>query len=352
MNPALRNFLLKKKKTNFYEFMKEALYNSSFGYYGSGKAVIGSKGDFYTSSSLKMFGYALAEYFCKITEQEGISTQFVELGGSDGFFAHSFLSYLEKFHRPIFKNTNYIIIEKNPGAGEFIKKSKFAKKVEILKDLTDLNPIEGVIFGNEFWDSFPARVFKKINGKIHEKFIIKDGDNLRMNYEEINLNKENNELIKMFQELPEDHTFEYQPDFEKFIGEMSQKHSSGIVIFIDYFEKSKTLLLSKRNGSIRCFYNHKLISDPLKFAGDCDITVTVNVDHLIHSLEKVNYLQIQCEPQWKFLFMCGIEKVFKNIEKMIDEKDRIFVKMSLNTLLSSAHLGEVFSAVIGEKNIN
>lgn len=349
MNSQLKEYIKSMGKLNFYEFMREALFNPDYGYYGSGKARIGKKGDFYTSSSIKLFAWAIGEYFCQKTKRGKIEKNFVEMGGGDGFFAFFFLNYIEKNFPDVFKKMRYFMIEIGKNAGKLAEKYT-GKRMKIVKEIEELKPMEGLFFANEFFDSFPARIFKKENGEIYEKFIIYDEGEIKEYYEKLDpesiKDKRINYAIKI---LPENHTLEYQPDIEDCICKISKIQVSGELILIDYFEKEKNLIYLKPEGTVRCFKNHRILHDPLIFAGDCDITVTVNLDFIISSLKKSGYCEISYVPQWKFLMGCGIENLINKI-KISSERERTHIKMCLNTLLSAYGMGEIFSAIKAIKN--
>ena len=64
-------------RISFDRWMDLALYHPDYGYYTSGKVEIGSKGDFFTSSSLGAdFGQLLAEQFVEMAEFLGNSPGF------------------------------------------------------------------------------------------------------------------------------------------------------------------------------------------------------------------------------------------------------------------------------------
>ena len=74
--------------------MEQALYHPQHGYYSSGRAVIGRKGDYFTNVSVgPLFGQLLAAQFAEIWERLGKIGNFiiVEQGAHDGGFARDVL---------------------------------------------------------------------------------------------------------------------------------------------------------------------------------------------------------------------------------------------------------------------
>src|SRR5437868_3856115 len=87
--------------------MEQALYAPQHGYYSSGRAHIGRKGDYFTSVSVgPVFGRMMASQFAEIRELLGSPNEFtiVEQGAHDGQFARDVLEHFAGAVR-------YVIIE-------------------------------------------------------------------------------------------------------------------------------------------------------------------------------------------------------------------------------------------------
>src|SRR5207302_8603253 len=80
---------------SFARFMEHALYHPQHGYYSSGRATIGRKGDYFTNVSIgPLFGTLLAEQFVELWQRLGETNNFtiVEQGANDGQVAHDALN--------------------------------------------------------------------------------------------------------------------------------------------------------------------------------------------------------------------------------------------------------------------
>src|SRR5438552_12773632 len=98
----------------FARFMELALYHPEHGYYASGRASIGRRGDFFTNVSVgPLFGKLLASQFAEIGEKLERPQAFtiVEQGAHDGVFAGDVLSALRRSAGECFAATSYIIAE-------------------------------------------------------------------------------------------------------------------------------------------------------------------------------------------------------------------------------------------------
>ncbi len=102
---------------SFARFMELALYHPDRGYYASGRANIGRRGDFFTNVSVgPLFGKLLAAQFVEIWEKLGRPGDFeiVEQGAHDGLFAADALRALRQSAGDCFAATSYCIVEPFP----------------------------------------------------------------------------------------------------------------------------------------------------------------------------------------------------------------------------------------------
>src|ERR1044072_4473018 len=98
-------------------FMEQALYHPELGYYSSGRARIGRRGDFFTNVSVgPLFGKLLAAQFVEIWEKLGRPSDFeiVEQGAHDSLFPAEALGALRKSAVDCFATTSFCIVEPFP----------------------------------------------------------------------------------------------------------------------------------------------------------------------------------------------------------------------------------------------
>ena len=114
LHAELRARIAARGPIPFREFMAEALYHPRHGYYTSGRAVIGRKGDFFTNVSVgPLFGRLLARQFAEVWQRLGEPAQFtiVEQGAHGGDFAGDVLAGLREFAPACFAAATYRIVE-------------------------------------------------------------------------------------------------------------------------------------------------------------------------------------------------------------------------------------------------
>jgi SAM-dependent MidA family methyltransferase len=149
---------------SFARFMAIALYCPKFGYYERRPAVIGSRGDFYTSVSISpVFGQLLAWQFAEWSGQLGPGPiTWIEAGAHDGRLALTMLDWLGKNRPALLERLTYWIIEPSPTRCQWQQQAlrPFGSKVQWAEscenDVTEVpTQINGIIFSNELIDAFP-----------------------------------------------------------------------------------------------------------------------------------------------------------------------------------------------------
>ncbi len=353
--------LIKKRIQNegaisFRDFMDMALYYPELGYYTSKKDKIGGLGDFFTSSELdEVFGNLLAkqfaEIFYKLNEK---NFSIIEIGAGKGYLAFDILSFLKNEFNDVFKNIEYIIIEKSPYHIEFQKEIlKDFPNVKWVQNITDFEneSITGIIFSNELFDSFPVHMIRKKNGNIYEIFIKLDEND---NVVEIEKNP-SKEIIEYISELhidiPEGMTTEINLDAKEYIQEIGKKLKKGYVITIDYGYPSKELYKPYRmRGTLLCYYRHKYSENYYENVGLQDITSHVNFSALKFYGEKVGLKTLGFTDQAHFLTSLGLMDIISKLQEKDDFSS--FERLNrLKTLVLPKGMGEKFKVLVQYKNV-
>src|SRR6266487_1877163 len=176
-NPALidiiRTEIRKRGPVSFAWFMEQALYHPVHGYYSSGRAAIGRRGDYFTSVSVgPLFGQLLAAQFAEIWERLGKIDNFVivEQGAHDGQFACDVLEFLKKHAPEFFEVLRYRIVERFPILRD--RESRTVKPFpENIEYHDSLRPFAGVHFSNELLAAMPVRL---ISGGVEKMVDVQD----------------------------------------------------------------------------------------------------------------------------------------------------------------------------------
>src|SRR5262249_51208702 len=97
--------------------MELALYHPAYGYYSSGRAAIGRRGDYFTNVSVgPLFGRLMAAQFVEIWQRLGQIDNFmiVEQGAHDGQFASDVLGAIQRRSPELFEVLRYRMVEPFP----------------------------------------------------------------------------------------------------------------------------------------------------------------------------------------------------------------------------------------------
>ncbi len=354
---VIKDRINKNGSISFRDFMDMALYYPELGYYTSPKVKIGGYGDFYTASELdRAFGELLAKQFIQIYNEKVKERPFqiVEIGAGKGYLAYDILNYLRNNNSEVFKNTKYIIIEKSPYHIDIQKEVlKDFENVEWIQDIIDFDDesINGVIFSNELFDSFPVHLIRKINGKIYEVFITVDDDD---NIKEV-LKEANEEIIRYINELNikilEGMQTEINLDAKDYIQKIGKKLNKGYVITIDYGYPSAELYKSYRmRGTLLCYHKHKYSENFYENVGLQDITSHVNFSALKYYGRLAGLEFLGFTDQAHFLTNLGLLDILNELQQRDDYESYERINR-LKSLVLPKGMGEKFKVLVQYKNV-
>ena len=263
----------------FARFMELALYHPEYGYYGSGRANIGKRGDFYTNShATAIYGRMVAEVALALSCSTGNGCTFVEMGAGEGYFASDFLDHLGRYHKG--HGIRYIIIENSPGmeAKQRERLGEHAKGINWYKALEEMpEPIDGIFFSNELLDAFPFHMVKQEKDVLKEVYISLHRGQLtkELGYLSTGLIPRYYNRLQLM--LEPGMTTEVNLNSLDWVRSVSQKLRKGYVITVDYgYPAREYYSPSRLNGTFLCYHEHKTLEDPLLHIGEQDITSHVD----------------------------------------------------------------------------
>jgi len=291
-------------------FMEQALYHPKHGYYSSGRAVIGRKGDYFTNVSVgPLFGQLMAAQFLEIWERLGKIDNFtiVEQGAHDGQFARDVLTELRVMSPEFFSALRYRIIEPFP-----VLQDRQSQTLESFRDKVEWGALErfsGVHFSNELLDAMPANLRGKFVDLQGENFIFVEGET-----------------------TPSRAVFDW-------VDNIAANLERGFVIAIDYgFPRDEFRELLQVRAQ------HRLLDSPFEQIGEADITLHVNWTEIAERAE-ANRLQVAGFTD-QHHFLTGIIATFPEIV----EEDKS--KRALQTLLHPEMLGRAFQVLALNKDVD
>jgi SAM-dependent MidA family methyltransferase len=305
---------------SFSWFMQQALYHPEHGYYASGRAAIGRKGDYFTNVSVgPLFGRLLCAQFVEIWKQLGPVESFtiVEQGAHDGQFAHAVLVWAQQREPEFFAALRYRIVEPftiwRDRQGQTLK--SFRDKIEWRESI---EPFTGVHFSNELVDAMPI----DLRGKL------------------VDLN--GGELVFVESANPNATTNQAALDW---IGDVSRSLVRGYIIAIDYGDRRAWQEeMEKPEQRVQVRMRHRNLDSPFHQIGYADITARIDWSSIIDRARQ-NGLRIAGFTD-QHHFLTGILSSWPAL--VIDAKS----KRELQTLLHPERLGRTFQVLALAKNVS
>jgi SAM-dependent MidA family methyltransferase len=266
----------------FHWFMEQALYHPDFGYYGSGQAQIGRRGDYFTNVSVgPVFGRVLAAQFAEMWEVLGHPGEFaiVEQGAHGGDFVRDVLEAAREGAPDFFEALRYCIVEPFQilEARQREGLRDFGEKVAWRKSLAELAPFTGIHFSNELLDAMPVRLISREgDGEWDEKFVGDSGDR----FEFLSLPVSDDNLRRRLEKVPRYAGVAYETEVSlatlDWVEAVSRQLTRGFVLAVDYgYARDDFYSPARTTGTLQCYAKHRRVASPLADVGYVDISASV-----------------------------------------------------------------------------
>lgn len=348
--------LIAQSPTNlisYADYIGAALYHPKLGYYMKETEKIGRNGDFITTSNISdIFGRMIAKWFANLKEKEQLAPIFCEIGAGNGRFAKAFLQEWEEMvKRPL----TYIIVESSHYhrklQRELLNPNFQIKQVESLKELKSF---EGMIFSNELFDALPVHVIEKDHEQVYEIMI---GMNDEQGLYEHKVPLTNEAILQFLQEnqitLNKDQRMEIPIVMGEMIKDISETLHKGFVVTVDYgYNKEEWMEPARRRGSLRGYFQHKLIDNVLENPGEMDITSHIHFDWLMKKGEQVNLSILKKLRQDEFLLKTGILAELQNHYDPNPFSEVSKRNRAIRSLIMPNGMSTYFHVLIQQKNMN
>lgn len=340
----------------FRDFMEAALYDPNLGYYKTGRLKIGPDGDYYTSSNVHpAFGGVLARTFVELSSSFDIHDGphvIVEIGAGTGRLACDVLMELQQRHAAFFQQVDYVIVEAS--------EEMIARERELLarfdghvrwSNLAELesNPVTGIFFSNELVDAMPVHRVRFKPFGIEEQYVTV-GEGLVLTWGAPSTPRLVKYLERTGVKLAEDQIAEINLDAIDWLARVSRSLRRGFLITVDYGDASPLLYAKGReNGTLRSFYNHRLIDSPLERVGEQDITASVNFSALIEYGRQSDLETVSFERQVAFLIRMGLIQMIEQREGKNPSRKELTERLALKNLFVPGGVSDNFRVLIQRK---
>ncbi|HEX5791204.1 MAG TPA: SAM-dependent methyltransferase, partial [Luteolibacter sp.] len=331
----------------FCDFMALALYDPAEGYYASGTAQVGRGGDFYTSVSVgPLFGHLLARRFAAEWQNLGRPAlwRITECGAHDGRLALDILENLRALEPSAYQAVQYAIIEPLPSlqAAQRLTLREHPQRLLQSPTADNLDPLPGVVFGNEVLDALPCRCIEWRDGGWRECAV---GLDARGALEWRLMEPREPALLAALAGLgngfDEGYRSEVRSVYPDFLAPLARCLKEGLMLWIDYgFEREDYYHPDRREGTLRTYCKHQAGADPLLEPGTLDISAHVDFTAVSHAAAALGGKPLPLLSQGMWLTSLAREWLLAQEGRPDPAAIRQF-----QTLTHPAHLGRSFQVL-------
>jgi len=367
--PELGDLIKEEIKTNgpitFARFMELALYHPELGYYTSPGTQIGRTGDFYTAPAVSpLFGAMLARQFHEMWRMAGCPSSWalVEYGPGTGVLALDITRDVYRNYPELRAVLHYYLIEISPALrerqqNELNQSAPAGAVFKWVKSLADINPTgieSGCVFANELVDAFPVHLVEMDSTGLREIYV---DLNSTAGFTFVSGPLSSAELANYFDmqniTLARGQKAEVNLQARKWLTEVAADLKQGFLLTTDYGATTAELYAPQRfNGTLRCFYKHRLVEDPFINIGLQDITAHVNFSALILWCEQLGLSKLGLVTQPQFLLNLGILDVLQGQEDFTYNPEITKVTSAIKQLVLPGGMGGIFKVLVLSKGFD
>jgi SAM-dependent MidA family methyltransferase len=297
----------------FRRFMELALYHPGFGYYASGRARVGRKGDFFTNVSVgPLFGRLLSRQFAEGWRLMGSPVEFsiIEQGAHEGDLAADVLSGLRDFSPECFAASTYRIVEPFPvlAARQSERLGAFAGKVIWVGSIKEIEGLSGVCFCNELPDAFPVHLVVWTGTEWRERHVVEQAARFVFQDAALGSGDLAEACAAIPLPLPVGYVTEVNLAARKWIAEVGGSLCRGFVLVVDYgWTREEFYAPGRSAGTLSAYANHRREPDPLARPGELDLTAHVEFSSVIEAGATAGLQLAGLTDQHHFLVGLGAE---------------------------------------------
>ena len=358
-----------KGNIDFATYMHDVLYTPRLGYYTGISTKIGEKGDFITAPEISpLFSDTISFQLSQIITATPDAV-ILEIGAGSGKMAANILKTLNtEANLP----SAYWILEPSPDLQARQLETIQNTHPELISHVKWLNQLptekfNGVIICNEVIDAMPVHAIKLTQKGPIELGVALDTHGQKFTWCELkSINSEIKDFIKSNQtlskrlseikdikDIKKDFYTEINIALKSWLKDITKNLNIGAAIFLDYGENEKNLYSpDKYQGSLRCFYQHRMHNDPFVYPGLQDITADINFTQLATYAHDLGFDISGYCPQAMFLAGCGITDRLAAHMNELSDTGILKLNNQMKTIISPNEMGEKIKVLTISKKLD
>ena len=308
LGARLRAEIRRDGPITFRHFMERALYDHAAGYYTSGRARIGRRGDYFTNVSVgPLFGALIARQLAEIWRRLETPADFVivEQGADRGDFARDILQGLREIAPECAAATRLVIVEPAPALQIAQRDALANERVEWIRSVTELQPFTGIHLSNELLDSFPVHLVKSDGLHWREQWVDLREDRLVLTDGPLS-HPGLPARLERIGPRPPGYLTEINLAAADWVHDLAARIRRGCVLAIDYgWARDEFYAPERAAGTLCAFSEHARVDDPLSSPGQVDLTAHVEFTSLAEAAEIAGWRLHGFTDQHHFLVALG-----------------------------------------------
>lgn len=321
-------------RITYAQFLGICLYHPARGYYASfgrpaEEGVRQPAADYFTSVDLHpAFGHLIAREVALHLERlvtAGATRVFVlEVGAGRGLLARDVLQAIGAQFPDLLAKLQYLLVEPQAGWARVQRANllpEFAGVVQWVAAAGAHLPfrgVSGVVLSNELFDALPFHLVEGHAGGLREIWItVGEGGALAEVPGPLSQESIARGLEAEGVRLDEAQRGEVSLEGGQVAGAMAGVLKAGAVIALDYGDQAQGLYDVRRRpeGTMRCFFRHRLNTEPLARLGAQDITAHVDFTALAGAFSAAGLTVRRLESQRDFLRRMGLVELIAKLER-------------------------------------
>lgn len=350
-------------RITFAEYMRACLYEPGLGYYTSPGRKVGGEGDFYTSINVhRVFGRLIAREIIRMWENMDSPPRFdiVEAGGGNGRLALDILETIAELEPPLYDMLFYRLIEAEPSLRDALEAMLAGHSGKwTLHSPGDLTAgslsVSGCLLSNELIDSFPVHLVEMTAGGLREVYVGAQGDEFVEMTDLPSTHELEEHLAGLEIALRPGQRAEINLEAVRWLTGVSGALERGFVMTIDYgYPASELYAPFRKNGTLLCYFRHRVEENPYVRVGKQDITSHVDFTTLMDRGEESGLAKAWFGEQYRFLMGAGLMEEMAALEAgASSEEERRNIRLVLKKLiLPDGGMGDTFKVLIQSKGVS